>query len=50
MNHFTLIGYPTLVFKITWRGNYFDIDCVKGVTLDGKRKTFARVADVEGQS
>ena len=47
MARFTLIGYPTLIFTTVWRGSYFDIDCVKGITLDGKRQTFARVADVE---
>lgn len=47
MKQFTLIGYPTLIFNVVWRGEYAGIDCVKGVTLDGKRQTLARVADVE---
>jgi hypothetical protein len=33
---FTLIGRPKLVFRIVWRGSIKGIDCVRGVTLDGK--------------
>lgn len=46
MEHFTLIGYPTLAFETVWRGKYAGIDCVKGVSLDRRRQTLARVADV----
>lgn len=45
MEYFTLIGRPTLVFEVAARGNYAGIDCVKGVTLDRKRQTLARVVD-----
>ena len=46
---FTLIGYPTQVFQLTWEGDYFGILCVKGIWTDaqGKQfKTMARKADV----
>ena len=43
---FTLIGRPTLVFNTTWKGSYYGISCVRGVSTDGKLTTFARAADV----
>jgi hypothetical protein len=47
MSHFTLIGYPTLIFRVV---RFYDaagfIPSVVGVTLDGKRQTVARIADV----
>lgn len=50
MDTFTLIGRPTLVFQVVRRysiGNGRDaIRCVVGVTLDGRWRTVARVADV----
>jgi hypothetical protein len=47
MNYFTLIGYPTLVFRIERRFiNVVGSMCVHGITLDGKRQTVARVLDV----
>ena len=48
MTHFTLIGYPTLIFKVVREFTMLagTVPCVKGVTLDGKRQTVARVADV----
>lgn len=44
---FTLTGRPTLFFRVL--REYVAagcIPCVIGVTLDGKRQTFARLADV----
>lgn len=46
MKQFTLIGYPTLIFNVAKRYDYFGIDTVKGVSIDGKKQTVARVADV----
>ena len=44
---FTLIGYPTLIFKVVKRYQAAGfIPSVVGHTLDGKRQTVARVADV----
>lgn len=49
MDHFTLIGYPTLVFRVVRRyaiGNdRHAIKCVIGHSDDGRR-TVAREADV----
>lgn len=47
MTHFTLISRPTLVFAVarTFLAAGF-IPSVVGITLDGKRQTVARVADV----
>jgi len=49
MTHFTLIGRPTMIFKVVREFNMLGgtLPCVKGVTLDGKRQTVARVVDVE---
>ena len=46
---FTLIGRPTLKFRITWTGLYFGIPCVRGeyTTLGRRFQTLARVEDVE---
>jgi len=46
MQTFTLISRPSLPFRLVRRFDYFGIACVYGVTLDGKRQTTARVADV----
>jgi hypothetical protein len=43
---FTLIGRPELVFRIVWRGSINGIDCVRGVTLNGKFQTMTRLAEV----
>jgi len=47
VTHFTLISTPKLIFKAV---RFYDaagfIPSVVGVTLDGKRQTVARVADV----
>lgn len=46
MTRFTLIGRPTLVFRVVAAGLYAGIPCVLGHTLDGNFRTLARVADV----
>lgn len=43
---FTLVGRPKLVFRVVWRGSIGGIDCIRGVTLNGKFQTLSRVADV----
>jgi hypothetical protein len=43
---FTRTGRPKLVFRIVWRGSIDGIDCVRGVTLDGKFQTMTRLAEV----
>jgi hypothetical protein len=43
---FTLIDRPKLVFRIVWRGSINGIDCVRGVTLNGKFQTLSRFAEV----
>ena len=43
---FTLVGCPKLVFRVVWRGSIGGIDCIRGVTLNGKFQTLRRVADV----
>lgn len=43
---FTLIGRPKMKFRTVWRGQYYEIECVRGITLDGKRETLSRIADV----
>lgn len=43
---FTLVGCPKLVFRVVWRGSIGGIDCIRGVTLNGKFQTLSRVADV----
>jgi hypothetical protein len=43
---FTLVGRPKLVFRVVWRGSIAGIDCIRGVTLDGKFQTLRRAADV----
>jgi hypothetical protein len=43
---FIRTGRTKLVFRIVWRGNINGIDCVRGVTLDGKFQTLTRLAEV----
>jgi hypothetical protein len=43
---FTLVGCPKLVFRVVWRGSIAGIDCIRGVTLNGKFQALRRVADV----
>ena len=43
---FTLVGRPKLVFRVVWHGSIAGIDCIRGVTLNGKFQTLRRVADV----
>ena len=43
---FTRTGRPKLVFRIVWRGSINGIDCVQGVTLNGKFQTLTRLAEV----
>ena len=45
MQTFTLIGRPTLVFRVVRWFTMAGIECVYGVTLDGKLQTTARVVD-----
>ena len=51
MTHFVLIGRPTLIFKVVkfYLAAGF-IPAVKGITLDGKHETCARVDDVNAVS
>jgi hypothetical protein len=44
---FLLIGRSGPVFVSVLRFSYFDIDCVRGVTEDGRLQTVARVVDVQ---
>jgi hypothetical protein len=43
---FTRTGRPKLVFRIVWRGSANGIDCVRGVSLDGKFQTLTRLSEV----
>ena len=43
---FTLTGRPKLVFRLAWRGSIGGVDCVRGVTLNGKFQAFSRLAEV----
>jgi hypothetical protein len=43
---FTRTGRPKLVFRIVWRGSLNGIDCIRGVTLDGKFQTLTRLTEV----
>lgn len=45
--HFTLIGYPTLIFKTVkvYKAAGF-IPSVVGISLDGTKQTVARIEDV----
>lgn len=43
---FTLIGYPTTIFRAVKLYNIGPIRCVVGITLDGQRRTNARIIDV----
>ena len=43
---FTLTGRPKLVFRLIWRGSIGGVDCIRGVTLNGKFQTFSRLAEV----
>ena len=42
---FTLIGRPKLVFRVVWRGSIAGLDCVRGVSLNGKFQTLTRLAE-----
>jgi hypothetical protein len=43
---FTLTGRPKVVFRIVWRGSINGVDCVQGVTLNGKFQTLTRLTEV----
>jgi hypothetical protein len=43
---FTLTGRPKLVFRLGWRGSIGGVDCVRGVTLNGKYQTLTRLSEV----
>ena len=43
---FTLIGRPKVVFRLVWRGSIKDVDCVRGVALNGKFQTLTRLTEV----
>jgi len=43
---FTLTGRPKVVFRLVWRGTIRGVDCVRGVTLNGKFQTLTRLAEV----
>jgi hypothetical protein len=43
---FTLIGRPKIIFRIVWRGNINDVDCVRGVTRNGKFQSLTRFTEV----
>jgi hypothetical protein len=42
---FTRTGRPKLVFCIVWRESINGVDCVRGVTLDGRFQTLTRAAE-----
>lgn len=47
METFALISRPTVLFRVVQRFvNAAGVDCVYGVTGDGKRQTVARAVDV----
>ena len=43
---FTLTGRPKVLFRIVWRGSIKGVDCVRGVTLNGKYQTMTRLSEV----
>lgn len=43
---FTLIGRPSTIFRVVRFLNVAGIPCVYGRTLDDKRQTTARLADI----
>ena len=43
---FTRTGRPKLVFRTVWRGSVKGVDCVRGVTLNGKYQTMTRLSEV----
>jgi len=43
---FTLTGRPKLVFCLIWRGSIGGVDCIRGVTLNGKFQTLTRLTEV----
>ena len=43
---FTLTGRPKLVFRLIWRGSIGGVDCIRGVTLNGKFQTLTRLTEV----
>ena len=42
----TLTGRPKVVFRLVWCGTIGGVDCVRGVTLNGKFQTFTHLAEV----
>jgi hypothetical protein len=42
---FTLTGRPKLVFRLVWCGSIGGVDCVRGVTLNGKFRTLTRLSE-----
>jgi hypothetical protein len=43
---FTLTGRPKVIFRLVWRGSINGVDCVRGVTLNGKFQTLTRLTEV----
>jgi hypothetical protein len=43
---FILTGRPKIVFRLVWRGSINGVDCVRGVTLNGKFQTLTRLSEV----
>jgi hypothetical protein len=43
---FTRTGRPKLLFRIVWGGSINGVDCVRGISLDGKFQTFSRLSEV----
>ena len=43
---FTLTGRPKVVFRLVWRGSISGVDCVRGVTLNGKFQTRTHLSEV----
>jgi hypothetical protein len=43
---FTLTGRPKVVYRLVWRGSIGGVDCVRGVTLNGKFASFSRLSEV----
>jgi hypothetical protein len=42
---FTLTGRPKVVFRLVWCGT-IGVDCVRGVTPNGKFQTLTRLSEV----
>jgi hypothetical protein len=43
---FTLTGRPKVVFRLVWCGSINGVECVRGVTLNGKFQTLTGLAEV----